>query len=201
MPLISEWCWRRVYKISTQGKYPHMEECRLTNWIWQEIKQIPFLHLPVDAHTHKCAFFYSGSLTFSSSDKPLSAITEKKIMKKEKKNRKHSVIVCYLLYSSSEHRAFVTVILPIWTTCCKHPEGSECYQASKLWPILPLQVETGRQPFTLCLHISNGTHTHARKHTQAQEICKEVHSAQNINMRNYSAYLKKWRLEWKCLPA
>lgn len=113
MPLISEWCWRRVYKISTQGKYPHMEECRLTNWIWQEIKQIPFLHLPVDAHTHKCAFFYSGNLTFSSSDKPLSTITEKKIMKKEKK-KKTKTLCDSLLFTLQQQ----------WTPCVCHSHSA-----------------------------------------------------------------------------
>lgn len=62
---------------------------------------------------------------------------------------------CYLLWSSSKHShshhtALATATLPIWTTCCKSPEGSQCYWATKLWPILPLQVEMDTQPLTAC---------------------------------------------------
>lgn len=115
--------------------------------------------------------------------------------KKEKTWNYYVMVWCYLLYSNSERSVFVTVILPIWTTCCKHPEGTECYWASKLWPILPLQVETDTQPLTLCFNISNScTHTHA--HIIYLKVVGHCYWGHLAHTHNYFAYLrsKDWSI-------
>lgn len=93
------------------------------------IHTLPYSHTQTDFFF--CEINCSTILTFTSSNKP-SKHNARRIMKKgekkgkKRKSRNHCVMV-WCCYSSSEHCAFVTVIRPIWTTCCKHPEGSECY--------------------------------------------------------------------------
>lgn len=53
---------------------------------------------------------------------------KKKKRKKHKKTLKSLCDGLMFLFTLQQRRTlFVTVILPIWTTCCKHPEGTKCY--------------------------------------------------------------------------